>query len=166
MLQYRREKATMPEQVIYADANARITSSLATIEETSYPIASIASLRVEQDKPTSAYIYAAGITVVIGLVAGGWFTVIMLAIACMLAGAAFALRPDVLVIVTLGGERAAFQSRNSAYVRQLRAALERAIATRARATVSELAGAPHVAEGSTRLVFPGPIGTKAPAGRA
>ena len=147
----------MPEQVIYADANARITPSLATIEDMGYPIAPIVSLRIEQEKPSPAYLYAAGITVVIGLVAGGWFTVVMLAIACMLAGAAFAFRPDVLIIVTPGGERAAFQSRDPVYVRQLRAAIEQAIAARVRATMPK---------DSARLVFTGPVGAGAPAGRA
>ena len=80
-----------------------------------------------------------------GLVAGGWFTIIMLMVACMLAWAAFAFRRDILVIVTSGGERAAFESRNSDYVRQLRAAIEQAMATRAQITTSEPAAVPHAA---------------------
>ena len=139
-----RKEAGMNEQTIYADANARITPSLVTIEDTSYPLAAIVSLRIEQEQPSASYLYAAGITAVIGLVAGGWFTVIMLMIACMLAWAAFAFRQDVLIIVTPGGERAAFQSQNSDYMRQLRAAIERAIATRAQITVAEPATAAHM----------------------
>src|SRR6187200_1648867 len=121
----------MSDDAIYTAGDILITTTLARFGKTSYPIASIGSVRVDRPDRTGL-IVGCIVAVVIGLIAlaqaSGW-GVLALIVGAALLVRAFAI-PHKLMLRTASGDQQAFESTKLDDVEAVKAAIEKAVTLR------------------------------------
>ncbi len=121
----------MTENTIYNADNILITTTLARFGRTSYPIASIGSVRIDSPRRIAQYVIGA-LLIILGFFGlsqdSGWPWFVMI-LGAFLIVRAFGL-PHKLMLRTASGDQQAYNSRKLGDVEAVKAAIEKAVTSR------------------------------------